>query len=171
MQTSLLSNIIVLVLLHLHTAVLAIPHELSSLLTVRQAPAPPLPSATATPNAFTDSQCLKYGTIANLSTIGANSSYRAAFLQNSPEGTYASAAILNNAIAQIPLFTNDANLNQQCGNLTTIATNSAADNFTRGIVAQFSGLPPPSKGFPNAMVILFLGVVYIVFMGVLFNSL
>ena len=168
MQTSHLTKLLLLSLLHLHAlAAFAVPFgfsSFSSLLSPRQLPAP-------FGNSSADGACQNYATIANLSTIGANSSYRAAFLQNSPQGTYASAAILNNAIAQIPLLTKDVNLNTQCGNLTTVAATEAANNFTRGVVAQFSGLPPPVKGFPNAMVILFLGIIFVVFMGVLFMSL
>lgn len=158
MQASFLTGILLYLLLQLHAAVLAAPGGPSSELTARQ-------------DNSTLPQCQNYATIANLSTIGMNSTYRAAFLQSSSAGTYASAAILNNAMAQIPMMTNDKGLNEQCGNLTTVATTQAAANFTKGIVAQFSGLPPPSKGIPNSMVILFLGIVYVIFMGVLFHSL
>ena len=172
MQTFHLPTILLALLFHLQTAVLALPQDLSSLLKIRADPPPPIPTASPSPpSAFTAPECLNYATIANLSVIGANSSYRAPFLQNSPQGTYTSAAILNNAIAQIPMLMMDVNLNNKCGNLTTVAKFFANDNFTKGIVAQFSGLPPPTGVFPNAMVILFLGIIYIIFMGVLFNSL
>lgn len=81
--------------------------------------------------------CLDYSSIANLSTIGLNSTYRAAYLKASPDGTDQAAAILNGAEAQIPPLTANKELNQQCGNLTTIALEEAANNFTRGVVAQF----------------------------------
>ncbi|OIW22432.1 hypothetical protein CONLIGDRAFT_687597 [Coniochaeta ligniaria NRRL 30616] len=81
--------------------------------------------------------CLDYGSIANLSTIGLNATYRAAYLQAAPDGTDHSVAILNNAEAKLPPLTKNEALNQQCGNLTTIALTEAANNFTRGIVAQY----------------------------------
>lgn len=81
--------------------------------------------------------CLEYSSIANLSTIGLNSTYRAAFLEASPEGTDQSAGLLNDAEAKLPPLTANKQLNQQCGNLTTVALEGAATNFTHGIVAQF----------------------------------
>lgn len=81
--------------------------------------------------------CLDYGSIANLSTIGLNSTYRAAYLQAAPDGSEHTAALLNNAEAKLPPLTKDEALNQQCGNLTTIALEGAANNFTLGIVAQY----------------------------------
>lgn len=81
--------------------------------------------------------CLDYSTIANLSTIGLNSTYRAAYLQASPDGTAHSASLLNDAEAKLPPLTKNEALNQQCGNLTTIALSGAAVNFTQGIVAQY----------------------------------
>ena len=158
MQTSLLTNLLLLLLfnLNLHAATaLATPQSPDSLLAARQA------SAVA-------NQCAQYSTIANLSTIGANSTYRAAFLQASPDGTYASAAVLNSAMAQAPLLARNVDLNNACGNLTALAATAAATNFTQGIVAQFSGLPPPVAGMPFGMVILFLGFGYVIFMAVLF---
>ncbi|KAB5531457.1 hypothetical protein GE09DRAFT_385759 [Coniochaeta sp. 2T2.1] len=81
--------------------------------------------------------CLDYSSIANLSTISANSTYRAAYLQAAPDGTDHSVAILNDAQAKLPPLTKNEALNQQCGNLTTIAFSEAANNFTQGIVAQY----------------------------------
>ena len=81
--------------------------------------------------------CLDYSTIANLSTIGLNATYRAAYLQAAPDGTAHSAAILDGAEDKIPPLTMNAELNQQCGNLTTVALVEAANNFTQGVVAQY----------------------------------
>jgi hypothetical protein len=96
-------------------------------LQLRQTGAPPAAPVT----------CLDYGSIANLSTIGLNSTYRAAYLQAAPDGSEHTAALLNNAEAKLPPLTKDEALNQQCGNLTTIALEGAANNFTLGIVAQY----------------------------------
>jgi len=81
--------------------------------------------------------CLDYSTIANLSTIGLNSTYRAAYLKAAPDGTDHSVKLLNDAEAKLPPLTQNEALNQQCGNLTTIALEGAANNFTQGIVAQY----------------------------------
>ncbi|TAQ84479.1 hypothetical protein B7494_g7201 [Chlorociboria aeruginascens] len=85
----------------------------------------------------TTTSCADYSTIANLSTIGLNSTFRAAFLQASPQGTDATAAILNKAEAQLPDVIDDATLNTQCGNLTALALQEAPINFTLGIVGPF----------------------------------
>ncbi|KAH8649065.1 hypothetical protein BX600DRAFT_109807 [Xylariales sp. PMI_506] len=81
--------------------------------------------------------CVTYSSVANYSTIGANSTLRAAFLQLSPHGTLLSASILDNAIAALPQYEFDATLNADCGNLTTIALDAANTNFSMGIVADF----------------------------------
>lgn len=82
--------------------------------------------------------CQQYSRIANLSAIGTNSTLRATFIDVNPSGTLAVAALLNGAQLALPVLTADAALNQACGNLTTIATTEAANNFTRGIVGQFT---------------------------------
>jgi hypothetical protein len=127
MHNLLLTNIILLLSLF-HTAVIAAPDKYAAVLAVRQTSAP------------TDPQCLDYARTANLSTIGTNSTYRAAFLQASPVGTIIEAKVLDAAILKLPALTGDEALNQACGNLTTIALTEAERNFTMGIVAQFSGL-------------------------------
>lgn len=81
--------------------------------------------------------CLDYGNIANLSTIGLNSTYRAAYLKAAPDGTAHSASLLNNAQKALPPLTANEPLNQECGNLTTIALAEAANNFTQGVVGQY----------------------------------
>jgi hypothetical protein len=81
--------------------------------------------------------CLEYSSIANLSTIGLNATLRAAYLQAAPDGTDKSVAILNGAEAKLPALKVDAALNEQCGNLTTVALVEAGNNFTQGIVAQY----------------------------------
>ncbi|KAJ4417786.1 hypothetical protein N0V82_005952 [Gnomoniopsis sp. IMI 355080] len=88
--------------------------------------------------------CAQYSIVANLSVIGANSTYRAAFLESSPQGTLVNAALLNKAIAQNAALALDPALNQACGNSTAIAITEAANNFTRNIVAQFTFVGNPS---------------------------
>ncbi|KAF2189124.1 hypothetical protein K469DRAFT_563005 [Zopfia rhizophila CBS 207.26] len=153
MHNSLLTNIILLSLFH--TAVIAAPDKYAAVLTVRQTSAP------------TDPQCLDYARTANLSTIGANSTYRSAFLQASPVGTIFNAQMLNAAILKLPALTGDEALNQACGNLTTIALAEAERNFTVGIVAQFSGLvgnPQEIKAGPELLPIV--GLIILIFGGV-----
>lgn len=82
--------------------------------------------------------CAQYARIANMSAIGSNSTLRATFMDVSPVGTLFNAAMLSQAVAELPQLTADVALNQACGNLTTVATTEAANNFTRGIVGQFS---------------------------------
>lgn len=81
--------------------------------------------------------CLEYATVANLSTIGLNSTFRAAFLQASPFGTDKSAGILNGAEKELPSLIDDKALNDKCGNLTAVALKEAPLNFTQGIVGPF----------------------------------
>ncbi|PVH94606.1 hypothetical protein DM02DRAFT_618499 [Periconia macrospinosa] len=87
--------------------------------------------------------CVDYSIIANMSVISKNSSYRAAYMMKAPVGTITTANMLNAAQAKLPALTADVALNNQCGNLTTVAITEAANNFTKGIVAQFTteGLP------------------------------
>ncbi|KAI1385795.1 uncharacterized protein F4822DRAFT_414172 [Hypoxylon trugodes] len=82
--------------------------------------------------------CPEYSMVANYSTIGSNSTYRAAFQQSSPLGTFQSNAIMDGATAKLPQFINNKAINDACGNLTQIAITEAANNFTRGIVANFN---------------------------------
>jgi hypothetical protein len=85
----------------------------------------------------TTSICTEYSSVANLSTIGLNSTYRAAFLQSSPTGTLASAKLMNDAEAKISQYQFNETTNDECGNLTALAITGAAANFSMGIVAEF----------------------------------
>ncbi|OAG10048.1 uncharacterized protein CC84DRAFT_1081627 [Paraphaeosphaeria sporulosa] len=100
--------------------------------------------------------CLDYSITANMSTISANSSYRSAFMQKAPVGTIITSRMLNAAQAKLPALTANVALNQQCGNLTELALTEAANNFTKGIVAQFSteGLPVGIKAGPEVLVVV-----------------
>ncbi|KAL0941467.1 uncharacterized protein CTRU02_204230 [Colletotrichum truncatum] len=94
--------------------------------------------------------CADYSRIANLSTIGANSTYRATFFAASPNGNQYNAEVLDTAIAKLPSVIMDKALNDACGNLTALALVEAERNFTQRIVAQFSNIPvpPPLKTGP-----------------------
>ncbi|OCL12805.1 hypothetical protein AOQ84DRAFT_360309 [Glonium stellatum] len=154
MHNSLLTNIILLLSLF-YVAVIASPDKLPVALSVRQTSAP------------IDSECLTYSRTANLSTIGANSTYRSAFLQASNVGTLMNSRMLDAAIQKLPALTRDAALNKACGNLTTIALTEAERNFTMGVVAQFSGLvgnPQSIKAGPELLAIV--AAVVLVFGGV-----
>ena len=87
--------------------------------------------------------CLDYERTANMSTIGANGTYRTVLLQKSNVGTIYNARMMDAAIKKLPALTADTTLNTACGNWTEIALREAATNFTMGIVAQFTteGLP------------------------------
>jgi hypothetical protein len=111
---------------------------------------------TTTAAAAPATSCLEYSMTANMSVIGANSSYRSAFLQKSPVGTIINARMLNAAILKLPALTANAALNSQCGNLTEIAKTEAANNFSQGIVAQFTtaGLPVGIKAGPEVVIVV-----------------
>ncbi|KAL5115108.1 hypothetical protein ACEQ8H_007023 [Pleosporales sp. CAS-2024a] len=100
--------------------------------------------------------CLDYERTANMSVIGANSSYRTVFLQKAPVGTIITARMLDAAIKKLPPLTADELLNNACTNKTAIALQEAERNFTRGIVAQFTtaGLPVGIKAGPEVVVIV-----------------
>ena len=106
--------------------------------------------------------CLDYSITANMSTISANSSYRTAFMQKAPVGTIITARMLNAAQARLPALTADVGLNQRCGNLTELALTEAANNFTKGIVAQFTteGLPVGIRAGPGLIAIV-IGIICI----------
>ncbi|KAF1846817.1 uncharacterized protein K460DRAFT_367570 [Cucurbitaria berberidis CBS 394.84] len=107
--------------------------------------------------------CLDYERTANMSTIGANGSYRTVLMQKSNVGTIFNARMMDAAIKKLPKLTADQTLNTVCGNWTEIALREAATNFTQGIVAQFTteGLPVGIKAGPE--VIAVVSVVCIVF--------
>lgn len=82
--------------------------------------------------------CAQYSRIANLSAIGSNSTLRATFMDVSPVGTLFNAAMLTQAMSDLPQLTMDPQLNQACGNSTAIAIQEAANNFTNGIIGEFT---------------------------------
>jgi len=65
------------------------------------------------------------------------------------------ASMLNAAIAKLPALTTNATLNKACGNLTTVALTEAEKNFTKGVVAQFTGIKPEGiKAGPEVAIIV-----------------
>lgn len=85
----------------------------------------------------TNATCAEYSTIANLSVVGSNSTYRAAYLAASPQGADPARAPLDTAEGELAKFQFDTALNSECGNLTQVAIAGAATNFTNGVVLQF----------------------------------
>lgn len=78
--------------------------------------------------------CTSYARTANLTVVSNNSTFRAAFLRSAPMGVSFAATILDKAALQLPALQFDSQLNAQCGNLTTVAFEEAATNFTQGTV-------------------------------------
>lgn len=105
--------------------------------------------------------CATYSSIANLSTISSNSTYRSAFMASTTDGSSKAASILNTAQSQLPGLINDVLLNRQCGNATDLALTEAANNFTNGIIAEFriqapAGVSPRGgTGLITIMVVVF----------------
>jgi len=160
MHTSLLTNIFLALSVFQLAACapepknfLPLPGSVNTKLEVRQVSATPSQAEL----------CLDYQTTANMSTIGANSSYRTVILQRAPVGTLVSAGMLNAAMAKLPALTANADLNLRCGNWTEIAVVEAAKNFSMGIVAQYetAGLPVGIKAGPEVLIIV--GVIAILF--------
>ncbi|ETS73059.1 hypothetical protein PFICI_15234 [Pestalotiopsis fici W106-1] len=117
--------------------VAAAASDMVRVLTPRQSPSA---------NTLLNPICENYSKVANLSVIGLNSTYRAAFLRSAPMGTDAASSILDTQSPKFPAMMMDQNLNAQCGNLSTIAFTEAANNFTSGIVADLVIQPAPGIG-------------------------
>ena len=81
--------------------------------------------------------CAQYSTVANLSAVGSNATIRAAYLAASPEGSDPARAPLDAAVLEEPSFKFNTTINDECGNLTTLAAKEVGVNFTNGIVLQF----------------------------------
>ncbi|MCJ1440865.1 MAG: hypothetical protein MMC23_001351 [Stictis urceolatum] len=85
--------------------------------------------------------CSEYSTLANLTYIGLNSTFRAAFIQASRDGTVKSSAILDDAAKkynQLKLINDTVlNDNKTCRNLSAVAIAEAPKNFSRGVVGPF----------------------------------
>ena len=143
MSSTLLTTILLfLSLLHLSAAVLG-PKPSIAQVQVRQ--------VSATPSQA--DLCLDYERTANMSTIGANGTYRTVLLQKSSTGTIYNARMMDAAIAKLPKLTADTLLNTACGNWTEIALREAERNFTLRVVAQFTteGLPVGIRAGPMVL--------------------
>jgi len=143
MLSTLFTNILLLLsILHLSAAV---PGPKPSLAQVQARQVPVTPSQAEL--------CLDYERTANMSTIGANGTYRTVLLQKSSTGTIYNARMMDAAIAKLPKLTADTILNTACGNWTAIALREAERNFTLGVVAQFTteGLPVGIKAGPEVL--------------------
>jgi hypothetical protein len=127
---------------------------------------PLAPRQSPSANTLISPICENYSKVANLSTIALNSTYRAAFLRSAPMGTDAASGILDTQSPKLTAMKFDKNLNAQCGNLSTIALTEAANNFTRGVVADLTILDAPGIGVTGpelplvviAIVLLFGGM-------------
>lgn len=105
--------------------------------------------------------CAEYSTIANLSVVGSNSTYRAAYLAASPQGADPARAPLDTAEGELPKLQFDTALNAECGNLTQVAIAGAAANFTNGVVLQFKINAAPQIGAKASRMAL-IGIVVVV---------
>ena len=113
--------------------------------------------------------CQEYARIANLTIIGKNSTYRAAFLRSGPFGTDTMSGMVDQAAPKLPALTMDQTLNQQCGNSTAIAIVEAANNLTKGIVADFKIVDAPGITLAgNDTWIICLAI--LIFMGSIFMT-
>ncbi|KAK7755636.1 hypothetical protein SLS62_002246 [Diatrype stigma] len=126
--------------------------------------------AAADPAAASSPACQEYAIVANLSTVGLTPDYRAAWLRSSPLGTDAASSILDTQSPKLDAMKFDAALNAQCGNLTTVAAEGAATNFTQNIVL---GLPIKEifGADPAGFATPFVSVLIILVMGGTFMSL
>jgi hypothetical protein len=150
MHSSLLANLIFLLSVLGFVAAGDIP---AAKLEVRQVPAQPSQTEL----------CLDYEWTANMSTIGANSSYRTVLLQKSNVGTIYNARMMDAAIKKLPALTADRMLNAACGNKTEIALTEAERNFTQGIVAQFNTEGLPVGIYAGPAVVFVVGAISILF--------
>jgi hypothetical protein len=150
MHSSLLANLIFLLFVLGFVAAGDIP---AAKLEVRQVPAQPSQTEL----------CLDYEWTANMSTIGANSSYRTVLLQKSNVGTIYNARMMDAAIKKLPALTADRMLNAACGNKTEIALTEAERNFTQGIVAQFNTEGLPVGIYAGPAVVFVVGAISILF--------
>jgi hypothetical protein len=150
MHSSLFANFLVLLSFLGFVAAAEIP---AAKLEVRQVPATPSQAEL----------CLDYEWTANMSTIGANSSYRTVLLQKSNVGTLYNSRMMDAAVKKLPTLTADPMLNAVCGNKTELALTEAAKNFTQGIVAQFTTEGLPVGIYAGPAVVFIVGAISILF--------
>ncbi|KAK8065884.1 hypothetical protein PG997_012631 [Apiospora hydei] len=80
--------------------------------------------------------CDQYSFVANYSTIGANTTMRDALENASPHGAELVAKVVKAAMKVAGYFTHDKMINKMCGNLSELAGQAAALNYSNGIVAD-----------------------------------
>ncbi|KAK7967181.1 uncharacterized protein PG986_001458 [Apiospora aurea] len=80
--------------------------------------------------------CDQYSFVANYSTIGANTTMRDALENASPHGAELVANVVKAAMKVAGYFTHDVMINKMCGNLSELAGQAAALNYSNGIVAD-----------------------------------
>ena len=160
MHNSLLSTTFLFLSVLFTTALAASPADKNlaiELLVRRQTTTDPTAGISLASTGNTSPACLDYAATANLSTVASNSTYRSAFISKSPVGTLADQRMLNAAKLKLPALTQNATLNQECGNYTAIAKVEAEKNFTQGIVLQFSGYTPQGiKAGPEVVAIVMM---------------
>ncbi|KAI1143129.1 hypothetical protein F5Y05DRAFT_143478 [Hypoxylon sp. FL0543] len=119
------------------------------------------PRQSPSANAVNSPICQNYARVANLSTVALNATYRAAFLRSSSMGTFAARSILDVESPKLMGMMMDAQLNQQCGNLSQVALDGAAANLTQGTVLGLTildapGVVPDSPAMPIVQIAIFL---------------
>ncbi|KAK8058474.1 hypothetical protein PG994_008922 [Apiospora phragmitis] len=80
--------------------------------------------------------CDQYAFVANYSAIGANATMRDALANASPHGADIVAHVVDAAMKVADYFAHDTAINGLCGNLSMVAGQEAANNFSNGIVAD-----------------------------------
>ncbi|KAH7135236.1 hypothetical protein B0J11DRAFT_155527 [Dendryphion nanum] len=112
-------------------------------------------------------ECLDYARIANLSTVGTNSTLRSAYLQSSSTGTLYDKRMFTDAQLKLPALTANATLNAQCQNWTAIALVESDRNYSQRVVLQFNNVleqPQAIKAGPELLAIL--AFIFFIFFGV-----
>lgn len=150
---------VLLVLALFHTAVLAGPEQdVAAALVPRQQQA-----------VFNNApECLNYARIANLSTVGTNSTLRSAFLQSSTTGTLYDKRMFTDAQLKLPALTANISLNAACQNWTAIALVESERNYSQRIVLQFANVPENPQSIKSAgpELIAIVSFIFLIFFSV-----
>ncbi|KAI2603730.1 hypothetical protein GGR54DRAFT_455747 [Hypoxylon sp. NC1633] len=127
------------------------------------------PRQSPSANAATQQVCQQYATVANLSTVALNSTYRAAFLRSTQMGTFAAISILDTEKPKLMGMMMDAKLNQECGNLSQIAIDGAALNLTQGTVLGLPILAAPGIDPASPVAPILFAAIFFIFGGTWFS--
>lgn len=151
---------ILLILALFHTAVLAGPEQ--------QDVAAPLlvPRQQAVFNGAPE--CLDYARIANISTVGLNSTLRSAYLQSSTTGTLYDKRMFTDASLKLPALTANVTLNALCQNWTAIALVESERNYSQRVVLQFANVPENPQSIKSAgpELIAIVSFIFVIFFAV-----